>query len=169
MILGFFVEECISIGFCIICSFYNFSLSGTKSDKLDFFFSLIIFSVLLLTLIFVTLLLQLRHADLESPAIKAKYNFLYEGLNIKTKLALLHKPIFIARRLLFMFIVVVFEDYMAIQVQSNFLCSLFVMMYLNLAKPIENKIQLRLEIFNEGVILMISYLQLLLTEYTPDA
>lgn len=68
-----------------------------------------------------------------------------------------------------MFIVVVFEDYMAIQVQLNFLCSLSVLMYLNLAKPIENKIQLRLEIFNEGVILLISYLQLLLTEYTPDA
>lgn len=57
MMLGFFVEECISLGFCVVGNFQKLNISGTLSDMMSSYMALIVFLILVLSLLLITMIL----------------------------------------------------------------------------------------------------------------
>ena len=81
---------------------------------------------------------------------------------------LLYNPIFMARRLIFAFLIVFLEDYAITQLQYAVMSSALFIIYLNLCRPYIFSKMTRSEIMNEVINLVVTYHYLLFTNFVDD-
>ena len=107
--------------------------------------------------------------DLEKPEIKTKYITLYTDINTDEKESLLYNVVFCARRFDIVFINVVFSANSLTSTETNhylpkILCFLVIqsayVIYILEAKPHTKRISFWLEMFNEGVLIILSFIML---------
>ena len=87
-----------------------------------------------------------------------KYSNMYADVHItRHKFSILYQPIFLVRRILFVVVPCLLIEYPAIQLQIySFLTSLYIIFMINIDPHID-VVKRRVEIFNEFVILIVSY------------
>jgi len=93
----------------------------------------------------------------------------YEGLNEKSKWALMYNYVFIIRRFLFVFTAFYWYDLVSIQIGFFVLTTEFYCMYLIHARPFTSKSATLQEIFNELTIFFVSYHMICITDFVRDA
>eukprot|EP00347_Sterkiella_histriomuscorum_P018221 403346330 len=130
-------------------------LSSTISSLASILVLFITLASLIFTIFF---LLQNSNQQLKRKDLKAKYGSLYDGVKLYTnsKLPLIQNIIFIFRRIMLCTLQIV-TDQGCIQIISNTLLSMFVIMYLIHVRPFKQQFQNKLEIFNEICIMLINY------------
>lgn len=138
----------------------------SSGDRVSLVFSIILgTSVILIPASLVIIIL--KKSWLESEFVKERCSESFEGMK-KTKTSLLLVPFFILRRIYTIFTVIFYQESPVFQLQSYILISQFYLMYLVHVKPYESRLTNRLEIFNEGCILVVAYINLLLSDFVTD-
>lgn len=110
------------------------------------------------------------HRFLYNPGIFPRISNLYEGIHLyKDKRNIYYTPVFMLRRLCFVLIPLIFQNWQWCQLQLLIWLNLgYFAWYVNL-KPHEERSRVRLEIFNESVILVVIYHMLPFSEMAMDS
>lgn len=108
--------------------------------------------------------------SLKDEHLEDKFGSIYEGLNTKSKSALIYNVIFVMRRihLAVLALFIIDDEYSIFQVMNLIFQSLFMLIYLCLVRPFEDNLANNLEIFNEIFVLIASYHLLLFTDHIDD-
>eukprot|EP00347_Sterkiella_histriomuscorum_P007594 403348320 len=130
-------------------------ISSTISSLASILVLFITLAAFIFTIFF---LLQNSNQQLKRKDLKSKYGSLYDGIKLYTnsKLPLIQNIIFIFRRIMLCTLQIV-TDQGCIQIISNTLLSMFVIMYLIHVRPFKQQFTNKLEIFNEICIMLINY------------
>ena len=116
-------------------------------------------------------------SKLEDKAFSRKYGTLYSGLNLsadsengnRRRSALFFPLVFILRRLIFVFFVIMMGYFVWAQIAVQFACCTFMIIYYGHFWPFEEHTLTKLEVFNEIIIMGSAYFMLAYTDWIPRA
>ena len=106
--------------------------------------------------------------SLRTPTTKAKYDSIYANIDYYKPKALYNTSLFLARRLSLAFLIV-YIDSVAVQILVSDCCSTLLLAYYLRVMPMADKLSNFVQIMNECVILVCTWLILQFTLYVPDA
>lgn len=112
--------------------------------------------------------MRINFKRLSSPTFSAKFDSLYEGLDMGSRYAMWYYSIFTVRRLIYGISAVALDKHPIVQIAILNVQSTLVIIYLTLVKPFEVSYMNKLEIFNEICILIVSYHMFIFTDFVPD-
>lgn len=113
-------------------------------------------------------LLWKRQDKLNLEETKLRFGSTYMELKLDRKMALLYNVIYMLRRLVFSFAAIILEDSPFAQVQVVIFHSFCVIIYLTYYRPFVIPALNRMEIFNEGCILVASMHLITFTDFSGD-
>ena len=87
----------------------------------------------------------------------------------KRKAALLYPLLFVLRRILFVITVILFDDFVWLQIATQYACCVLMIIYYGYVWPFENHTVTKLEILNEVLTLFLCYFMLCFTDWVPDS
>ena len=124
---------------------------------------------LIIYLVIVSFVLVCNQDQLHQEQIKAICERLYPNVRLNTtKWCLLYYPVFMLRRLLFVYIVIFFEGYGSVQITVlAFFSSLYIMWYGSILPHHQLKFAV-IELSNECLLLCICYHLFTFTAFIPD-
>ena len=93
---------------------------------------------------------------------------LYLELNYENKYAMLYYPVFLVRRLVYIYLIFQMTDKKGIAVMINIQLSILFTSYLILIKPFKSLLVNCIQMFNEACLMAVNYHMLLFTDYIPD-
>ena len=108
-----------------------------------------------------------------NPEFRARYGAFLEGTNLnykwKYRWVLLGTPVlYLARRVMFVVSVVMWGEYLVIQLFVHFAISFSIFFFYVLIQPFETKFDLKMELFNEVCGILSTYTLMLFTNFVPD-
>lgn len=114
-------------------------------------------------------LLQVNREQLAAPYVSKRISNLYLGIHIyRDSINIWYYPVFMLRRVIFVAIPTVLVDWAFLQIQLLvFLSSLYVMFYAGL-RPHEDPRRVRLEIFNECMLMLLNYHFVIFSNFNLD-
>ena len=113
--------------------------------------------------------LHLNHDKIMNRSYKDKFEYMYRGVhNHRSKLSKFYWPISLFRRIIFIAIPTMFHDYPFMQLMSLiFFCSIYIISYAGIRPHWDNK-RVRLEIYNEVMIMFFNYHMVIFTDYCTN-
>lgn len=100
-----FLMTCISMWYSLRMASFD-----TSTQIVDFVFALLTLGLTLSFTVFTYMLLIRKEEHLPNPTFRAKFDSLYQNLDVYKKVAYSHTSLFLLRRLLFAFVIVMCKD-----------------------------------------------------------
>ena len=116
---------------------------------------------------FIYWILIRNYSKLGNEDYKNKYGDLYEGINLG-KAYLFYNIWFVVRRLILAISLFLMRDFVVIQLAILNIGSFVTVQYLIVCRPFEDETSNKVEIFNEIIILLISYLCWVFTDFQDN-
>ena len=104
----------------------------------------------------------------ENETFKRKFGDIFHGLNLKNEQATLFYFYFIIRRMIYCLTYYFLEDFLLLQMTILNIGTFTVLLYILKVKPYERKLLNQIELFNEGVILLLTYFCWVFSDNTID-
>ena len=163
--LQMYLLTCISIA----TSFTQVSF-GNSLGATDFVTTLLLFAVCLVVPIVIHRLLTKNQEKLPSPQFKGKYESIYQNVDYHKPVALNNTAIFLLRRILFAFFVVVILDFSIVFqiLLADILSTLLLCFYFSYY-PMRDRLNNFVQTFNELIVLLSIQLMFIFTPYVDDA
>ena len=139
-----------------ISMWYSLKAAGfeTSTEIVDFIFALLTLIFAISFPIFAYLLLVKKEDQLPTPTFRAKYDSLYQNLDVYKKLAFSNISYFLLRRLLFAFVIVMCQSSIVLQVgMADFMSTALLGYYLSV-RPMTDSLNNFIQIFNEIIVLV---------------
>ena len=140
-------------------AFRNTDVKETQGI-VDLCFSILTLIYAVTATIFPFIFLRRNFEKLSDQKFKAKYDSLYQNMDHYKRQALKNTSYFAGRRLVFAFIIVFCDFSTVLQVFLSDICSTLLLCYYVSALPMDSKINNNVQIFNELMVLLCTWLAL---------
>lgn len=159
-----FLSTSISVMLCV-----RYTDVSTSSGTVDLIIAIVLLIVILATPVLVTCCLCKNRESMREPAFKAKFDSLYQNVEYYKKAALAHPGLFLVRRILFAAAISFFSFSIVFQVLIADALSTTLLGYYFTVKPMRDRLNNCIQIFNEMVVLICVWLMFHFTLFVNDA
>ena len=165
--IRFWLEAYLELSLSSFIRFKSFNFDN-GSEIFHSIFSSVLLLLLLASLTFSLIFLQVRYPTLAYEKTKEKFGDLYLGLKTSSRCSLLTPFLFMLRRTLYAAILVYWVERPYFQIQFMILHSSLVMIYVGYFRPFESNFSSNLELMNETLTLMCTYSLVMFSAFVPD-
>lgn len=155
---------------CSLINIKNLNLGGTTFGAgISAFISVLLLICCLVIPIFTLIYIKPRYAELEEEHIKSKFYSIYEMIDLnENPNAVLWCTLFCFRRAVFAF-ALIFTTNSCLQLMAFCFPILAVIIMLGLVSPLAEKIDNKIDMYDNITMLFLSYCLFLFTDFVPDA
>jgi hypothetical protein len=139
----------------------------SEGTSIDMIIGVIMFSVLFGYLILCVIVIKKYKATLKTKKVSSKISNLYQDVRLKDKSYwnLMYYPIFLFRRIVFVAIPTFLHKHSYFQIQLLVLLTSFYIMYYCGTRPHLTGQRVKIEVFNEVIIMLMNYHMVCLSEF----